>query len=82
MFIQLNPTIPVYVPKFDMEGYAFALESNSLEHYLMFHIIMDNGEIWSLPQVQVRGCINYSAMRNKINKSEKSEFIDKLKSNG
>ena len=41
----------------------------------MFHIIMDgSGEIWSFPQTEVRGTINYSALRKTINK-DKSDSI-------
>ena len=77
---QLNPMLPVYVVPFEKEGYCFAIESYSLENYLMFHIIMDgSGEIWSFPQTEVRGTINYSALRKTINKDKKSVHIDKLK---
>jgi hypothetical protein len=38
-----------------------------------------SGEIWSLPQTEVRGTINYSALRKTINKDKKSVHIDKLK---
>jgi len=77
---QLNPMLPVYVVPFEKEGYCFAIESSSLENCLTFHIIMDgSGEIWSFPQTEVRGTINYSALRKTINKDKKSVYIDKLK---
>ena len=83
MILQLNPSIPVYIPKFEAEGYAFALESSSIQNYLIFHIFMDkSGEVWSLPQTDVRACINYSAGRSSINKESKSVYIDKLKKDG
>jgi hypothetical protein len=80
MLIELSNPLPVYIPEFDREGYAFALESFGMENYLMFHIIVDgSGEIWSLDNTRVRGCINYSARRPEINKDLKSVHLDKLK---
>jgi len=81
MLLQLNPMLPVYIPKFDIEGYAFMIESVSQEHYLLLSIACDNGEIWILPNTEVRFCINYTQQRARINKGPSSEFINKLKDN-
>jgi hypothetical protein len=73
--IQLKPMIPVFVPEFNLEGFAFLVESLSEEHYTYFTIAMDNGEIWTLDNTKVRFCINKSQNRNRINKESKSELI-------
>lgn len=80
MIMQLDPMLPVYIPEFEKEGYAFAIESNGPENYLIFHIIVDgSGEIWSMDNTKVRGCINYTQGRPVINKELKSAHLDKLK---
>lgn len=73
--IQLKPMIPVFIPEFNMEGFAFLVESLSEEHYIYFTIAMDNGEIWTLDNTKVRFCINRTQNRNKINKDIKSQLI-------
>jgi hypothetical protein len=80
MLIQLSPPIPVYVPEFDMEGYAFLVRDDGIEHYLFFTIMMDNGEIWTLDNRRIRACVNHTASRSQINKSLVSAFVSKLKS--
>lgn len=67
--------IPVFIPEFNTEGFAFLVEAPSEEHYLYFTIAMDNGEIWTLDNTKVRFCINKTQNRNKINKNIKSELI-------
>lgn len=76
--IQLNPMLPVYVPRFQMEGYAFLVTRNSQEHYLIFTVAMDNGEIWELSNREVRFCKNFTVDRYNINKTLDTEFKDKL----
>lgn len=78
MTIQLDPMIPVYVPRFKMEGYAFLATKESIEHYTIFTIAMDNGEIWDLSNREVRFCKNYTADRATINKGD-SIFKDAFK---
>lgn len=73
--LQLKPMIPVFIPEFNMEGFAFLVESLSEEHYTYFTIAMDNGEIWTLDNTKVRFCINRTQNRNKINKDIKSQLI-------
>jgi len=67
MMLQLDPMLPVYVPKFKMEGYAFLVTKESQEHYTIFTVAMDNGEVWDLSNREVRFCKNYSADRPIIN---------------
>lgn len=78
MMIQLEPMLPVYVPKFNMEGYAFLATRHSQEHYLILSIFLDNGEIWELPSPEVRACKNITMQRPKINKNSDTEFRDKI----
>lgn len=82
MITELNNSIGVFVPKMEAEGYLIAFQDRGLEDYLYGIIIMDNGEFWVLPQTDFRATVNYSASRNKINKSLVSEYINKLKENG
>lgn len=78
MIIQLNPMIPLYVPEFNMEGYAFLVDSPSEEHFQYFTIAMDNGEIWILDNTRVRFCKNHSQQRATINKTQTSELKNLL----
>ena len=75
MLLQLNPKIPVYIPEFDAEGYAFLVNETHEEDYLYFTVALDNGEIWILDNRRVRFCVNRTKSRNKINKLNKSEYI-------
>ena len=49
---QLNPMIPMSCPK--GEGYAIAMIDYSQEHDIIYVIALDNGEIWSYPNREVR----------------------------
>lgn len=63
MFYQLNPTIPLRSPK--ASGEAIGVIDYSVEHDLMWVIIDDaTGEIWTVPNRDVRAYANYSAGRN------------------
>lgn len=75
MILQLNPMIPVYVPDYKMEGYAFLVINPSQEHHLQFTIAMDNGEIWTLESPKVRFCKNRSVDRINVNLEKQSAFI-------
>lgn len=68
--LQLNPMIPVFVPRFNMEGFAFLVDRHSQEHYTIFTIAMDNGEIWELSNREIRFCKNDTMDRHKINKGD------------
>lgn len=74
MMLQLNPMLPVYIPRFNMEGYAFLVTKESQEHYTMYSIALDNGEIWDLSNREVRFCINYSMDRSNINTTLGTQF--------
>jgi hypothetical protein len=63
MIIQLNPTIPIFRVLDNMKGYAFLVIDYSQEHDLLFTCAMDNGEIWTLSNKDIRFCKNISLDR-------------------
>ena len=63
MMLQLNPMIPVYSLVHKMNGYAFLVLDYSQEHDLLFVIALDNGEIWTLNNKNVRFCKNVTLDR-------------------
>lgn len=66
MMLQLNPMIPVYSIKHSREGYAFLVIDYSQEHNLLFTVALDNGEIWTLNNKEIRFCKNISMDRENI----------------
>ena len=52
--LQLNPTIPIFRKSDSMGGYAFMVIDYSQEHDLLFVCAMDNGEIWTLSNRDIR----------------------------
>lgn len=64
MMLQLNPTIPIFRVKDSMKGFAFMVIDYSQEHNLLFVCAMDNGEIWTLSNQDVRIQKNVSLGRN------------------
>ena len=52
--LQLNPTIPIIRISDNMKGYAFIVIDYSQEHDLYFVCAMDNGEIWTLNNKDIR----------------------------
>lgn len=52
--IQLNPSIPVYIPDMKMAGYAIGWIDYSQEHNLMWIVALNNSEIWILENHKVR----------------------------
>lgn len=66
--LQLDPMIPVYSLRHKMEGYAFLVIDYSQEHDLLFTIALDNGEIWTLSNKEIRFCKNISLDRDTITK--------------
>ena len=54
MMLQLDPTIPIYRISDGMKGFAFVLIDYSQEHDLLFVCAMDNGEIWTLSNRDIR----------------------------
>jgi len=63
MMLQLNPMIPIYRISDGMEGYAFLVIDYSQEHNLLFSCAMNNGEIWTLSNKQIRMQKNISLDR-------------------
>jgi hypothetical protein len=66
MIIQLNPMIPIVRVSDKLEGYAFLVMDYSQEHDLLFVCAMDNGEIWTLNNREIRFCKNISMDRKEI----------------
>jgi hypothetical protein len=52
--LQLNPMLPIVRVSDNMKGYAFLVIDYSQEHDLMFTCAMDNGEIWTLKNNELR----------------------------
>lgn len=67
MIVQLNPTIPIVRVSDKMNGYAFLIIDYSQEHHLLFVCAMDNGEIWTLNNKEIRIPKNISLDRSNIN---------------
>jgi len=65
MILQLNPMIPVYVPRFKLEGFAFLVRCLSQEHYTIFTVALDDGTIWELNNKEIRFCKNITMERDK-----------------
>ena len=63
MILQLNPTIPICRVKDGMNGYAFLVVDYSQEHNLLFVCAMDDGEIWTLCNQELRVQKNISLGR-------------------
>ena len=54
MMLQLNPTLPIIRVSDGMKGYAFLVIDYSQEHDLLYVCAMDNGEIWTLNNKNIR----------------------------
>lgn len=66
MILQLNPMIPIIRKSDDMKGFAFLVIDYSQEHDLIFTCAMNDGEIWSIKNDELRFDKNISLGRNKI----------------
>lgn len=64
--LQLNPTIPIIRYSDAMKGYAFMVIDYSQEHHLLFVCAMENGEIWTLNNTEIRIQNNISLGRNNL----------------
>lgn len=62
--LQLNPTIPIVRISDSMKGFAFVLIDYSQEHDLLFICAMDDGEIWTLSNRDIRMQQNITLGRN------------------
>ena len=63
MILQLNPMIPIYRVSDKMEGYAFLVIDYSQEHNLLFTCAMDDGELWTLSNKEIKFQKNISLDR-------------------
>ena len=63
MILQLNPTIPITRISDNIKGYAFLVIDYSQEHDLLFSCAMDNGEIWTYSNKEIRMQENISLNR-------------------
>ena len=54
MILQVSPTIPMVRDADGMKGYAFLVIDYSQEHDLLFTCAMDDGEIWTLSNRDIR----------------------------
>lgn len=63
MILQLNPTLPIRRVLDGMSGYAFLIIDYSQEHDLLFTCAMQNGEIWTLSNKEIRMQDNISLDR-------------------
>ena len=64
MMLQLNPMIPIVRVKDKMKGFAFVIIDYSQEHDLLYVCGMENGEIWTLNNKEIRFQKNISLNRN------------------
>ena len=62
--LQLNPMIPIRRVSDGMSGFAFAMIDYSQEHDLLFVCGMQDGEIWTLSNRDIRMQSNISMGRN------------------
>lgn len=63
MFTQLNPPLPLTTTS-KGRGYAVAVIDYGLEHDLLWVVALDDsGEIWCVPNAEVRMQPNWSAGR-------------------
>lgn len=63
MILQLNPMIPIVRDSDGMKGYAMLVIDYSQEHDLLFCCAMDNGEIWTLGNKDIRMNVNVTLNR-------------------
>jgi hypothetical protein len=66
MLLQLNPMLPIVRVSDNMKGYAFLIIDYSQEHDLMFTCAMDNSEIWTLKNSDIRMDVNITLGRNEF----------------
>lgn len=70
--LQLDPMIPIYSTQHQLEGYAFLVIDYSQEHDLLFTCALDNGEIWTISNKELRFCHNPSLDRPGTKKEKSS----------
>lgn len=63
MILQLDPPIPVFVVTKNTKGYAIGWIDYSQEHNLIWVVALDNGEVWSIQNPDIRLQPNYTMGR-------------------
>jgi hypothetical protein len=63
MILQLDPPIPVFVVSKNVKGYAIGWIDYSQEHNLIWVVGLDNGEVWSVQNPDIRLQPNYTMGR-------------------
>lgn len=64
MILQLDPPLPLLIPAKKAWGWAHLVTWNSLEHSLYWTIFLESGEIWTVPNEEVRAYApNWTAER-------------------
>lgn len=66
MITQLNPPIPLFVPEWHREALAHAIVDYGPEFHIHWVCILDNGEIWTLANPEVRGQWNKTMGRKPV----------------
>ena len=61
--LQLSPMIPMVRVSDGMKGYAMLVIDYSQEHDLLFTCAMDNGEVWTLGNKDIRMNVNITLNR-------------------
>lgn len=65
MILQLNPSIPVFVTSKNSNGEAVGWIDYSKEDNLLWIVALDkSGEVWIVPNSEIRFLKNYSIGRN------------------
>ena len=63
MIVQLNPMLPIYRLSDGLKGFIFLVIDYSQEHNLIYSCAMENGEIWTLNNKEIRFQKNISMER-------------------
>lgn len=61
--LQLNPMLPIIRVSDSMKGFAFLVIDYSQEHDILYSCILNNGEIWTLSNHEIRAQENVSLSR-------------------
>lgn len=78
MILQLDPPIPIFSVPHQEEGWAHLVFEYTQEDYIYFLIALDStGEIWVLPNTDLRFTKNLTQHRPSINKEAISEYLKK-----
>ena len=78
MILQLNPPIPIFSVPHQEKGYAHVILEYGLENYFYFIFSLDKtGEVWILPNTDIRFTTNIAAKRSSINKEPFSKYLQK-----